>query len=722
MLAWLQELRRRNVGRVAGIYTVTAWAVFQVLNTLFQTLGLPKWTNTLALVLLMLGLPLAMTLAWLSDRRKARNAPAAIALADEIAAAPRREPWIDALIIAAVIAVIGVIGWQWATRGALIEPGALPVAAVPRQSIAVLPFVSFSSSPDDGFFADGLTEELINSLAQNASLKVAGRTSSFYFKGRNEDLRGVAAKLGVAHLLEGSVRRSGDTVRITAQLIKAADGFHLWSQTYDRPARDTLAIQTEIAATVARVLQVQLAGKAHPAPQRDPAAFALELESRARLRANRQADAAVARDGFRRLTEIEPGNPAAWAGLSEAVMRMAQDHLTIAFDEATQISNAAVARALALDPDSAVALRAQGFSERVQGIRSGNTDHYRRAVAVLTRAVAIEPGNADGWFLLGNAQSALGRDSDALPSLRKAIAIDPLNRGALTVTGVTLANLGRIDEAERQYQTVIDLFPDYSPALLSLARLRIATGRLDAAVPPLRRTRAIDDDAAAGLALAYVYLNLGMEPEADRTLDSIATSPTASAIATAAKMLVHRRHAELLAFARAQYATTKDPLWQNAIAMMALLTGDGETARSYFATALPGLFLPQPRADGAPFDMMSAASALDVTGDHAQARRVMRLILAQPVPPGPIDGAIVNARINARAGLGDTAGAVAELEAAVERGYRTPYEFDMFTRIDRFPLMARVAADPGFRAIMARIAADNAVQRERLRQAANSAP
>ncbi|HPU16736.1 MAG TPA: tetratricopeptide repeat protein, partial [Polymorphobacter sp.] len=387
---------------------------------------------------------------------------------------------------------------------------------------------------------------------------------------------------------------------------------------------------------------------------------------------------------------------------------LAQDHLVLDFETAARISDAAIGQALRIDPNSAVTLRAQGFAERVKGIRSGNTDHYVRAVAALSRAVAMAPGNADGWFLLGTAQSSLGRDAEALASLRKAIAIDPLNRGALTMAGVSLMNLGQTAEAEAQYLRTSELYPDYTPALLSLARLRIATGQLDAAVPPLLRARAIDDDAAAGFWLAYVYLNLGMLPEVDRTLNSIAKSPTATGIANAALMLAHGEHAALRSFALKEYAATKDPLWNNAIAMVALFTGDNATARSYFAATLPGLFLPEPRADGTPFDMMSAASALDGGGDKAQARRILKLVLAQPVPKGPVDAALVNARVNAFVGLGDHAGAIAELENAYARGYRTPYDFDMFTRIDRYPLMRPFAADQRLRVLLARIASDNA--------------
>lgn len=714
MASWAGELKQRRIVRVAGVYTIGAWTTFQVINTLFQTLDFPKWSITLTLGLLVLGLPVVLVATWVWQRRGVSGAAAA----DQASAQVPR--WFDAAILVVVVAVVGGAGWQVATRSAANLASESDAVEAPERSIAVLPFVSFSKADDDGFFADGLTEELINSLAQGRDLKVAGRTSSFYFKGRNEDLRAVAARLGVAHILEGSVRRSGNTLRITAQLIKAADGFHLWSQTYDRPSQDALTIQSEIANAVAQVLRAEL-GAQRPKPQRDPDLYALELESWARLRTKRVEDVRAAYGGFTRLTSLEADNPGAWAGLSEAVMQLAQDHLAIDFAEAVKISDAALGRALRIDPNAAVALRAQGFAERVQSIRTGNIDHLKRSADALERAVELEPGNADGLVLYGAVLSALERDDQALPILRRALVVDPLNRGARTVMAATLAGLGKVEEAEKQYQFTSELYPDYGAALLNLGRLRVATGELDAAVPPLLRAQQIDNDTAAGLALAHVYANLGMKPEFEATVASIGWTGTAGDLALAVRLLFEERHAELLKFSSAKYAATQDPLWGNAEAMMAIFTGDYETGRRWFARTTPGLFLPEPRADGTRFDMMSAATALYGSGDLAQAQRILRLVLAVPVGPGPIDPANVTARVNARAGLGDRAGAIAELKQAVARGYRTPIDFDMFTRIDRYPLMRPLAQDRELREVLAQISADNAAARDRLRNRTGAA-
>ena len=202
---FLAELKRRHVIRVAGVYTVAAWAVFQVVKTIFETLDLPKWTSSLALALLVVGLPVVLLVSWIFERR----ADGGIAVTEDApAGAPRPKlSRMDMLLLAAMVVVVGLAGAQ---IGGYLGGGKATIlgAGAPDKSVAVLPFVMFSADKDSDYFADGLTEEVINSLAQVPDLKVAGRTSAFYFKGKNEDLREVGKRLGVAHVVEGRDRKS----------------------------------------------------------------------------------------------------------------------------------------------------------------------------------------------------------------------------------------------------------------------------------------------------------------------------------------------------------------------------------------------------------------------------------------------------------------------------------------------------------------------------------
>lgn len=264
----LAELKRRNVIRMAGLYLVGAWLLVQVAGTVLPMFGAPDWIGRSVVLLLALGLVPALVFAWVFELT-----PEGIKRDAEVdprqSIAPQTAQRMNQAIFALLLLALGYFGldkFVLAPRreAALVArssvhsaTGAVAAKHSPR-SIAVLPFVNMSADPDNVYFSDGLSEEILNSLARIDGMQVVGRTSSFQFKGKNEDLRVIGEKLGVAQVLEGSVRREGDKARITAQLIRASDGIHLWSQTYDRTLKDTLAVQLDIAEQVAGVLNVVL--------------------------------------------------------------------------------------------------------------------------------------------------------------------------------------------------------------------------------------------------------------------------------------------------------------------------------------------------------------------------------------------------------------------------------------------------------------------------------
>jgi adenylate cyclase len=264
VMSILFELRRRNVIRVGAAYAVVTWLLVQVADVVFPAFGAPDWALRILVIVLLLGLPIALLVAWVfeltPDGVKREN--------DVDPSASVTRPTgrrLDLIIIVALFIALGYFIWERQVRFAPPEPAAQPSSAgenAPdspgKRSIAVLPFVNMSADPENEYFADGLSEELLNQLAQIQDLQVAGRTSSFSFKGRNEDLRLIGQMLGVANVLEGSVRRQGDKVRVTAQLIRVDDGFHLWSNAYDRTMEDVFVIQDDIASNVANALKIVL--------------------------------------------------------------------------------------------------------------------------------------------------------------------------------------------------------------------------------------------------------------------------------------------------------------------------------------------------------------------------------------------------------------------------------------------------------------------------------
>jgi len=275
VLSFLKELRDRKVGKVAVVYLVGGWLLIQVADVMFPALGLPAWTVTLVVALLIIGFPIALVLAWAYE-----STPDGIRL-DQRSAASSDPVDLDA------------------TAEALDKPR--------EKSIAVLPFVDLSPSRDNEYFSDGLTEELLNVLTSASDLSVSSRTSCFTFKGKDVDIRTVAEKLNVSYVLEGSVRKAGNQIRITAQLIEAAGDTHLWSQTYDRELENIFEIQDDIAQEIARTLRVKMDPQA-AAELKAASAKAYDLYLRGRDFYHKFAPKPLqyAIEMFHRATELDP--------------------------------------------------------------------------------------------------------------------------------------------------------------------------------------------------------------------------------------------------------------------------------------------------------------------------------------------------------------------------------------------------------------------------------
>jgi tetratricopeptide (TPR) repeat protein len=269
-------------------------------------------------------------------------------------------------------------------------------------------------------------------------------------------------------VVEGSVRREGENLRVTAQLISVKDGFHLWSKTYDRKMVDALAIQTEIANAVADALKTRLDTSVRPVGMpRDPQAYQLQLTSRAHLRRWGLEDLQAAREGFQRLATLEPDNASAYAGLAQATMLLAQNHLALDFEEARRLSEAAVDRALKIDPRSVDAWLARAYVERVLTVRTGDERHQERMGEAGRQALKLDPRNAEALAVYAVYLGDAGDPGQAVAYARRALAVDPLNRLSQMLLARQLVRLDRLEDAARQYRAAIDLYPDFDDAKLA---------------------------------------------------------------------------------------------------------------------------------------------------------------------------------------------------------------------------------------------------------------
>lgn len=425
MTSLIAELRRRNVFRVGMAYLVFSWLVIQIADTIAEPLGLPASTLMIVVWVSVTGFPFALLVGWAFEltpdglRRSADVPP------DEAILRRIRFQW-NAVIIALLSAVIVVLlADRFWIQSAATSPGAEPTAP---DSIAILPFANLSDDPDNEFFADGLAEELLNLLAQVDGLKVAARTSSFYFKDKNPTISEVAEALDVDTVVEGSVRRSGDTIRVVVQLISADDSAHLWSERYDRPLTDLFAVQDDIANQIVAAMMPHLQGEDRPEFVTDteaiePADFERFMLARQRFYDDTRESRAVAKDGFLAVTEAAPEYAAAWAWLARSWIAPG-GRGDIDIEEAREAARSAIDEALALDPDQPMAFVAQG------NLLFGQ-DQFDEAIENYDHAITLNGDLVDAYIARQDALVQIGKPEAAIDSLLQARVIDPLHPDVL---------------------------------------------------------------------------------------------------------------------------------------------------------------------------------------------------------------------------------------------------------------------------------------------------
>jgi len=492
---WFAELKRRKVFRVAAVYLVGAWLLVQVAGTTFGPMGLPPWTLKLVITLAALGFPLACALAWAFDvtAKGIERTPAAVPAPPVASNVP--------------------------------EPQALPTvepvatAAEAPDSVAILPFVDMSPGHDQEYFCDGIAEEIINSLCCIRDLRIASRTSSFQFKGRAADVREIGRALGVGAVLEGSVRKAGERVRITAQLVSSSDGYHLWSESYDRDLSDVFAIQTEIAQKLAGALRVSLSRQERELIQRrgtnNAEAYDLYLRGQAHLRDGTDTEMNPAVEFFREAIRRDERFAQAHAGIAHAqsLKGLWRVGMTQAdFDEAFAASRRAleleprmpeayIARAMLLSLQGRDNEANQDFEEAIRLNPASFDAHYvyarhrfqsgdfERAVPLYEEAIRLRPDDYQALSLLEGALLKLGRVEQqtevarrAMQAIDRQLAIDPQDGRALQLGTTNAARLGLRDKARDLAERALKARPDAFSSHYNVACAYSILGDIDDAL------------------------------------------------------------------------------------------------------------------------------------------------------------------------------------------------------------------------------------------------
>jgi TolB-like protein/Tfp pilus assembly protein PilF len=503
----LQELSRRNVNRVAVAYLVLSWVLLQVGDVLFEALRLDDSVLTMLVAILALGFIPVVVFAWIYELT-----PEGVKRESDVdrstSITPNTGHRLNIAIVILLAVAIGLFAWDRFGSGSGANepddraPSRDLATEAGSPSIAVLPFADMSAQADQAYFGDGIAEELLNVLAKVDGLKVAARTSSFKFRGDEHDIVEIGRALNVATVLEGSVRKSGNQVRITAQLIDVQGGFHLWSESYDRQLDNIFAVQDEIAASIVDALKLELS--LQPVAREEAAAdtgeaYDLYLRGRELAREPSKERLLRAVEFYEEALALSPNLAPVHGAIASAWIWL-EDYGGVSSQDAFDRAEPAALRALELDPTRVDALTAMGFLEDRK---------YDNAVAAreyFERALAINPAFTEASTLYADVLADFGEMTEALQLRRDAVKIDPLSSFLKSRLVSLLVSLREIDEADRLIGEIFALNPDDTYGYEELANRHFALGQFADAVKAykvLHDGRPGDPFAAANLAIAY---------------------------------------------------------------------------------------------------------------------------------------------------------------------------------------------------------------------------
>ena len=512
------ELKRRNVYKVAVAYAFVGWLLMQVAATVVPALHLPDGITTAVVVVTLLGFPIALVIAWAFEMTPEGMKRTENVSPDEVipqwSARKFAAMIVSIALLAAALLVFQIVRSKSTSPA---QPSPESATAAEDKSIAVLPFVNMSSDKEQDYFSDGLSEELLNQLAQIPQLRVIARTSSFSFKGKEVDVATIARALNVANVLEGSVRKSGNTLRITAQLVRASDSSHLWSQTYDRQMTDIFKVQDEIAGDVVAALKVKLLPTQQlPKTQRtsNPEAYEHYLLGMDILRQDRMQTSHLAAAEFQKAIALDPNYANVYVALSNA-QALASEVASSPAQRAEGIKQAlaTVEEAITLAPDLASGYSSRGY------LRYSRAWDWQGAAADFKRALALDPNNA---ALLSSYSQSLffsGHQTEAIAMARKAAAIDPLSVETWRFLGLLLFCSGQDAEARLVWQHALEINPGTRWPNYLLGYLDLKQGNIERALAHFHAA----DEAFRLTGTAMVEYTLGHADESDQALDALKT-------------------------------------------------------------------------------------------------------------------------------------------------------------------------------------------------------
>ena len=699
-MSFIEELKRRNVFRVAVAYLVSAWVALQLADIVLESIEAPNWVIQAFMLAIGLGFPLALVFAWAFEMtpegiKKERDVDRSQSITRQTGQKLNR-----GIIVALSIAVVLLLFDRFVPMGSreqpAVEPAARPAAAEQAKSIAVLPFVNMSSDTEQEYFSDGISEEILNSLARVKELKVAGRTSSFAFKGQNQDLRQIGETLGVDHILEGSVRKSGTKVRITAQLIQVDDGFHLWSDTYDREMDDIFAIQDEISTAILTELKAHLLVGEQitvTTARADSEAYDLYLLAKQRMYERTGPTIQSAAELLDRAIAIDDTYAPAYAQRGITTLLLSEGSGTygeIPHEQAQSQGKLYLDKALDLDPELAEAWAGLGLYY-IGGLTA---DSWQQAIEPLQKALALNPGliNASNW--LNNAYQALGKPAKAREVVMNMIERDPLYRPGVRNAINSFNVFGQPELAMAHLDRIRPLIPNDSVIYSSEAAVLRWQGRFSEALTLADSAVELQSsNSVARMTRSFLWMDT-------HQFERVADEGEEWLPIFALTVLGRTEEASILAFRRAEELADVSTLF----AFLNLVDRSDEVV-SYLEERWPDL--DSLRNDFPPYSglgdflMIDVSLAYSRTGNQQRFNEAMahvRTVHDDLIAQGVNNMVFSMHEASYRAMAGDLQSSLEYLDKAISQGFITT------TRItDAWPYLAPLEGDPRYEAIQDRM-------------------
>jgi serine/threonine-protein kinase len=527
------ELKRRNVYKVAVAYAVVSWLLIQAASILFPTFEAPPWVMKIFIIVIIFGFPVALIFSWAFE-----ITPEGIKLESEIepnkSIARRTGRKLVALTIALAVVAAGLFVYQL-VRSKSDTPGSPSTATIANKSIAVLPFDNLSRDPDNAYFCEGVQDEILTRLAKVADLKVISRTSTQHFKSTPENLPQIAKQLGVAHILEGSVQKASDQVRVNVQLINALTDAHLWADTYDRKLTDIFAVESEIAKNIAETLQARLSGSEKSsiakAPTVNPEAYELYLKGRFFSEKRTGADIRKSIEYYDQAIAKDPNYALAYVGLADSYLLLSP-YGDIPPKESTPPARAALKKALELDDSLAQAHASSGLLATLEL-------DVHRGISELERAIQLDPNYATAHHWIALPLMAIGQSDRAITEGKRAIELDPLSLICNADLSWVYFNGHRYDEAEAQARKTLEMDSRFAVAHYYLGGAFQFKGKLTEAIAEFQKAAELNNNDQYSLAmLGQAYARKGQMDDARKVLARLSEKPRSRYVAPYALAIV----------------------------------------------------------------------------------------------------------------------------------------------------------------------------------------